>query len=225
MAYIRDESGLLALPMELLIRITTFLNSVILTSLRLTCKTLEAATFDQFAAHYCTNRHCFVLSADRWTLLRSQFVQCPRLTRKVKQITLTIDTWERHDTHSVPVVPHERLNHVKSVQSALHASTNNVHELGHNLNDENSRPDLPLMSSALCQLQLQSPAASVDLDLTGNLGLFEERYDFCHHLVASIMMSKLPIAVVRVSPAFTDALEAVFLQYRSDILRCTSSLQ
>ena len=56
---IQDDSRLLALPLELLTRITDNLKDESLPSLRLTCKTLEGATFDRFVRTF-QDTHCCV---------------------------------------------------------------------------------------------------------------------------------------------------------------------
>lgn len=62
---VSDESRLLALPMELLVRTTDFLGDDSLPTLRLTCKTLDAAVFDRFAQCNVFELRCCALFKER----------------------------------------------------------------------------------------------------------------------------------------------------------------
>jgi hypothetical protein len=62
-------SLLLALPIELLQRISEEVSDETLTTFRLTCKAIEAATFDLFAKIFFEERYCYVYYKPRWTLL------------------------------------------------------------------------------------------------------------------------------------------------------------
>ena len=53
-----EPSRLLALPLELLQRITDNVSDETLTTFRLTCKAIEAATFDRFAKTVFEERYC-----------------------------------------------------------------------------------------------------------------------------------------------------------------------
>ena len=61
---------MLALPIELLQRVTDNLSDETLTTFRLTCKAIEATTFDTFAKIYFEERYCCIYEKPRWTLLR-----------------------------------------------------------------------------------------------------------------------------------------------------------
>lgn len=55
-----EPSHLLALPVELLQRITDKVSNETLTTFRLTCKVIEAATFDRFAKTFFEERYCYM---------------------------------------------------------------------------------------------------------------------------------------------------------------------
>lgn len=82
-----NQSHLLALPVELLQRVTDNLSDETLTAFRLTCKTIEAATFDQFAKVFFEERYCFIYEKQRWTLSNS--VISSRIAVKVRKVVFT----------------------------------------------------------------------------------------------------------------------------------------
>lgn len=84
---IDDPSLLLALPVELLQRVTDNLSDETLTTFRLTCKTMEAATFDQFAKIFLADRYCCIYDQPRWTLLRDMVSS--RLGVRIRRVILT----------------------------------------------------------------------------------------------------------------------------------------
>ena len=86
-----DESLLLALPMELIDRIAIHLDDDhdAMFNARLTCKTLEAATFDRFAQQFFT-AHGYCITNKR-SLLRLQdlLASSSRLMARMRYITFT----------------------------------------------------------------------------------------------------------------------------------------
>lgn len=84
-----EPSHLLALPVELLQRITNELGDETLTTFRLTCKAIEAATFDHFAKIFFEERHCCIYYEPRWTLLRKIF--CSRIGDRIHRVIFTTD--------------------------------------------------------------------------------------------------------------------------------------
>jgi hypothetical protein len=84
-----DPSRLLALPIELLQRIADNVSNETLTTFRLTCKPIEAATFDQFAKIFFEERHCCIYYKPRWTLLRD--IVFSRMGDKIRRLVFTTD--------------------------------------------------------------------------------------------------------------------------------------
>lgn len=95
-----DESLLLALPMELLVRTTDFLDDNSLAVLRLTCKTLDA--------NYSVKQLvCCALFNERLTRIHNIFTKAPRLLKKVQWATFTFDILEERELDSISVVPNQ----------------------------------------------------------------------------------------------------------------------
>ena len=86
----KDESRLLALPLELITRITDSLRDESLPSLRLTCKTLEGATFDRFVKIF-HDIYCCIYYESRWLSLQRFLNGSPRLVKALRFITFTDD--------------------------------------------------------------------------------------------------------------------------------------
>ncbi|KAK5706301.1 hypothetical protein LTR97_001288 [Elasticomyces elasticus] len=89
-----STSPILALPLELLQQITSefhgFYSSADLLALRLVCKQISAAVFDQFAAEYLHRRECFILDKDRVYNLIDQF-NTPTIARRISKVRVSIE--------------------------------------------------------------------------------------------------------------------------------------
>lgn len=86
---------LLALPTELLDQITGYLNDEVLTTLRLTCKVLNAAVFDRFSEAYVAHLGCWIFSKDRWERLHNLLsLGSTPLADRIRTITFTMDELE-----------------------------------------------------------------------------------------------------------------------------------
>lgn len=86
--------SLLDLSTETLQQITGFLDSESLPGLRLTSRTLCFAADDAFVSCFFGHAYCFVLHPDHIERLRG-IMSTPYLARRVRQITLTVNTFER----------------------------------------------------------------------------------------------------------------------------------
>ena len=86
-----DSSRLLNLPPELVARVTNFVNSEALIPARLTCKVFEAYTFDRFATKHFEHIYCWVHTIGDFERLKNILLQSPRLSNRIRQLTLTTD--------------------------------------------------------------------------------------------------------------------------------------
>ena len=85
-----SSANMLALPMEMLQHIISLTDYTDLISLRLTCKKLEAASFDAFSAEYLHELTCFVMDRDQ--IKRAiTIISSHRLGYKVRSLEMTWD--------------------------------------------------------------------------------------------------------------------------------------
>jgi hypothetical protein len=82
---------LLDLPPKLVARTTGFVNSEGLISTRLACKALEAITFERFAAESFEHIYCWIQSNQDFDRLKNIIRLSPRLSSRIRQLTLTGD--------------------------------------------------------------------------------------------------------------------------------------
>jgi hypothetical protein len=78
---------LLALPVELLQRITDNLSDETIPTFRLACKAIEASTFDTIAKIYFEDRYCCIYQKARWTLLRD--IVFSRIGDRIRRVVFT----------------------------------------------------------------------------------------------------------------------------------------
>lgn len=95
-----DTASLLSLPIELLQHISRYVPDETLLPLRQTCKELDAAVFDDFAAQYLKHIYCSFLEPERLDRLE-QIVQTPHLAAQLHHVVLTLDPWEQRTARAI----------------------------------------------------------------------------------------------------------------------------
>jgi hypothetical protein len=86
-----DTFRLLDLPPELVARTTSFVNSEGVIATRLACKALEAITFERFAIENFEHMYCWIRTNQDFDRLKDILGLSPRLSSKIRQLTLTAD--------------------------------------------------------------------------------------------------------------------------------------
>lgn len=219
MATIKDDSMLLDLPVELLKRITDYLPSETLTTARLTCKTLEAATLDRFVDLYCTARYCFVLSSARWTALQAQFKQSPRLTSKVNKLVFTTDFYECAGHTALQLAPEKRHKNMTNAQQKTYDNANTSDELLPWLQGT-AGTDLATMIDVISTVQHASLHVTADLQMEPQM----ENLKACRHLVSAIVSTKLSLRHLTASYPFIIGVTESFSDDKEELLGCETSL-
>lgn len=74
-----DQSRLLNLPPELVARVTRFVSSETIITVRLTCKVLEAITFHRFATENFGHVYCWIGTRHDFKRLKDILRQSPRV--------------------------------------------------------------------------------------------------------------------------------------------------
>lgn len=82
-------SPFLALPVELVTRITDLLDKEDLLMIRPTFKALDAITFDRFAEEYFAHVYCWIATSESYDRLRNIISDSSRLRNRVRQLTFT----------------------------------------------------------------------------------------------------------------------------------------
>lgn len=161
---IQDDSRLLALPLELLTRITDNLKDESLPSLRLTCKTLEGATFDRFVRTF-QDTHCCVHYESRWLSLKRFLNGSDRLVSALRCVTFTSDPLEGHCHRQVQTAPSEAFPDIEDAQRQFSISQAKL-DIPYALLDYDSRPSLALIQSVLLDMNELAPHVAISFDLT-----------------------------------------------------------
>lgn len=226
MAEVKHQSLLLSLPPELLSIIATGLKGEHLTSFRLTCRELEAASFDHFIACYCTKRTGYIFSRDRWTQLRDQFAQSPRLASKIRQLVLTADNGEKRlptavpsttspDTPSSYASPSEEegFDEYMYLEEYLDYMTSEV-ERGPSVFTHCFRE----LSAA------PSNMAAIDIDFSAKSDMLHSYEIPCYDLEDAILSTNLAIRSLKLSPMCRTGMGVVLAIYKRESLRVTRSL-
>lgn len=98
---------LLDLPVEVVARVTSFASSETLIPVRLACKALEDITFDRFATENFSHVYCWVAIVDDFKRLGEILQQSPRLSSRMRQLTLTTNALKDQPESAINYVRHE----------------------------------------------------------------------------------------------------------------------
>jgi len=115
-----EESLLLALPMELMQRITIQFDDDddAIFSTRLACKTLEAATFDGFADRFFKHHHYCIYYKRSLLRLHDLLKSSSRLTTRIRHITFTSCVFASVRHKGMQLAPNQSDNDLESAQIA-----------------------------------------------------------------------------------------------------------
>lgn len=87
----RAPFRLLDLPIELVDRITSYINSEALITVRRTCKALDAITFDRFATENFERVYCWIPTNTDFARLKDTLQRSPRLRGRIRHLKFTTD--------------------------------------------------------------------------------------------------------------------------------------
>jgi hypothetical protein len=181
-----EPSLLLALPVELLQRITNELSEETLTAFRLTSKTSEAATFDRFAKIFFEERHCYIYEKPRWTLLDS--IVSSRLADRVRKVVFTTDFLAPVCTEQLQLAPeHARIGAYEHQWAQIELKESMSCAVG-------PRQQIPAWPSTgaiercLINVRNLAPKLHVELNLGGYYG-WSEQEEECTSVQASILFA------------------------------------
>jgi hypothetical protein len=163
-----DDSFLLALPMELIQRITVQLDDDrhAIFSIRFTCKPLEAAIFDRFADTFFRSRRYCIFYKRSLLNLQNLLTSSSRLTARMQRVTLTSSFFENSTYRDIKLALLQSETDLGSAQSAaMKAYAQSQVETLH----KQSVPDAELIRSVLVPLQTKCPGIRLDLDLINNV--------------------------------------------------------
>lgn len=159
----KDESRLLALPLELVIRITDNLNDESLPTLRLTCRTLEGVVFDRFTKTF-QDSYCCIYYESRWLSLKRFLGGSARLVNTLRSVTFTSDPLERHDHTQVHIAPGQEFLDIRDAQQQFDMREA-AQDLPYEPLDADTRPSLALIQSVFLDMQDLAPEAYISFDL------------------------------------------------------------
>jgi hypothetical protein len=101
---------LLELPVEVVAHVTSFISSETLIPVRLTCKALQHFTFDRFANENFAHVYCWVATLDDFTRLKDILHQSPRLSSRIRRLTLTTNALKDQSESAIHYVRQESAN-------------------------------------------------------------------------------------------------------------------
>ena len=168
MATARNEGSFLAaLPMELLERITADLDEDChaILNIRLTCKTLEAATFDCFAEKFFASHQFCILYRVSLLRLYDLLARSSRLIPKMRTITFTSCFFANMKPDNVKLALNQYQMYRKSAQIAAMNAYSESHV---EMLQPQMLPDARLIRDVLVALKANCPGVEVKLDILRN---------------------------------------------------------
>jgi len=217
-----DESRLLSLPMELLTRITDMLNDESLSTLRLTCKTLEGVAFKRFTKTFAVSYCCMYYEA-RWLSLKKFLRGSPRLVRNLKCIDFTTNPLERHHYTEMQLAPGEEFHDILGAQEQFDMREANEEELFEPLYADR-QASRNLIHSVFLDLSELAPYASIGFDLTHTRFFREEDIVLHRDIFLAIASFSCPLSELVLSRHCLDDIEDLKAHLGDRLLSCTSCL-
>lgn len=212
-----QHAFLLQLPLELLQRIIDLLSDETIIMLRLSCKVLQATTFDVFAREYFTKRKICIADKARWTQLSS--ILDSRLATRLKKLTFTIIN---DRTDEFQLAPGREFSDMSAAQSHEedHVTDPSVKACG-----QISAYQIGCVSNQIKQ-NLSGLAVKLDFeDYMTSDSLDPRVYNVCRSLLQAVTFHKLPLVSLTLSPSSIGQLSTCFGQNQTKPLGLTSSLK
>ena len=198
------------------------LNEESLSTVRLTCKTLEGATFESFTKTFA-NSYCCVYYETRWLSLRKFLHGSPRLIRRLNCINFTTNPLERHDYIQVQIAPGKDFDNIHAAQKQFDIREANEEELYEPFYaDRQASP--ALIHRVLLDLSERAPHVSIEFDLADTR--FFRDLDILTHqeMFLAIASTSCAISELTLSRCSLDDLEQLTTYLGSRLLSCTSHM-
>jgi hypothetical protein len=217
-----DESRLLSLPMELLTRITNMLNDESIPTVRLTCKTIEGATFDRFTKTFA-NSYCCVYYEARWLSLKKFLHGSHRLVRSLKCVDFTTNPLERHHYTQMQIAPSETFDDIHAAQKQFDFREANEDELYEPL-DADRRVSTALIHSVFLDLGMLAAHVPIGLDLASTRFFRDEGIDLTYDILLAIASTFCVVSELVLSRRCLDSVEDLTAHLGTRLLSCTSTI-
>lgn len=222
-----EESRLLALPLELLTRVTDCLNDESLPTLRLTCKALEASTFDRFTDTFAYTS-CCIFYEERWRSLRRFLYGSDRLVQRLRSITFTTNPLEHFGCYDMALAPGPQYSDVREAQKRLYHPFFAEDVTFYQPVQVGRDPKPALVHSVLAAVAARAPRAMISLDLEDNR-MFRYYSDGCAQLHEDILLAIATIGCqvdsLVITPHSTDDIEDLETYFGPKLLACCSALE
>lgn len=163
-----EESLLLALPMEMLDRIAVQFDYDYdaIFSTRLTCKTLEAATFDRFADKFFQSHEYCIFNKRSRLRLRELLTSSSRLTARMRCAVFTSSFFANKNHKHIKLALNQGETNMDAAQiAAMDTYSEYRADMLHN----QRLPSAALIRSVLAAFKAKCPGAKFDLELSDNI--------------------------------------------------------
>lgn len=241
-----DNSALLGMPVELVQRIAAYLPEESLIPVRLTCKTLDATTFDLFVAAYVANQTCWIYGQQRWERLDSMLASSSRLAKRIESVALTVDFLEAkscedldtvvpavvEDRFRIPGIPYTmKVAEAKNGETFIAALKAAKTQTGFCICENEttalptSRPSFELISWVMSGIS--SRGCKLDLDFITISGAdihIPEPPPIHRDVFSAVGITRSPISVLRLAPFTCIGLDKVLSKHESSISESLSSI-
>lgn len=203
------------------------LNDESLPTLRLTCKTLEGATFDRFAKTFSTT-YCCMYYKSRWLSLKKFLHGSPRLVRRLGYINFTTNPLERHRFTEMQIAPAEGFDDIHAAQKQFDISEADEDEL-YELLYADQQASTALIHGVLLDLERVAPYVPFAFDLS-NTRFFRDRFEddgmvFHYDIFLAIASNHCPVGELILSRRCLDGIEEFAAHLGTRFLSCTSAMR
>jgi hypothetical protein len=210
---------LLDLPTDLTHRVLSFVNTESLTSVRRTCKALDAVTFDRFADERFAHTYCWNYTSSAFERLKDILQNAPRLRDRIRKVTLTDDFLEDQSIEALHLIHKENESEHYARIWAAQAYLNTRTERS---------TKLVLMHRILMDLQRLRQSISIAVDLTHH-DINHRHPTFytrsCETTIFAVTMSRTNIQSLAIDHSTFEHMDDIIEHNRADFIACLSTIQ
>lgn len=208
-----------SLPVEVAHRALSFLDTEMLPAVRLTCKTLEAITFNRFAEAHFAHVYCWVGKPKAFRRLKDILQNSPALKTRTRRLTLTDSPFEELDS-ALHVMREQRDKSDRNGRSSIFDS---IMEEGGDLGTGHI-----LMHRILRDLKDLAQDVSVDVDLIHTRfewGHGTVRNHIIHSALFSLTMSNTEVKSLAIDYVDLRDLDDLLAHGRDDFMTSMSTIE
>lgn len=214
-----NKPGIQSLPEEVVDYALSFLDTEMLPSVRLTCKTLEAITFNRFAEAHFAHVYCWVAKPKAFRCLEDTLQNSPALKTRIRRVTLTDNPYEDLPESALHIVREKRDKDDQNGRDSMDSIMHEGDDLG---------TGRVLMQRVLRDLKNLPQNVLVDVNLTHSRPVGRRRHvqeRIARSVLFSLAISNTAVESLATDYASLENLDDTLAYGRDDFMASMSTIK